>query len=71
MAHRPMVEQEIWRIRTYRKLRELCEDVDLVADIKGKTLEWVGHLVRVDQGRKVKKIFDINWREIEEREDLD
>ena len=71
MAHRQMVEQGIWRIRTYRKLRELCEDVDLVADIKGKTLEWVGHLVRVDQGRKVKKIFDINWREIEEREDLD
>jgi hypothetical protein len=71
MAHRPLVEQGIWRIRTNQKLRkELSEDVD-IADIKEKTLEWIGHLVRVDQGRTVKKIFDINWKEVEEGEDLD
>jgi hypothetical protein len=34
-------------------LREL----DIVADIKKKRLEWIGHMVRMDQGRTVKKIF--------------
>jgi len=71
MAHRPVVEQGIWRIRTNQELRELHEDVDRVADIRGKTLEWIGHLVRVDWGRTVKIIFDIYWREVEEGEDLD
>ena len=28
--HRPVVEQEMWRIRTNRKLRELCQDLDTV-----------------------------------------
>jgi hypothetical protein len=27
----------------------------MVADIKNKRLEWIGHLVRVDHGRAVKK----------------
>jgi len=63
MARRPVVEQGIWRIRTCHKLRELYEDVDIVADIKGKIL------VGVDQGRTVKKIFDINWREVEGEEE--
>ena len=36
----------------------LCEDFDVVADITKKRLEWIGHLVRMDHGRVVKKIFD-------------
>jgi len=28
------------------------------ADIKTKRLEWVGHLVRMDHGRAVKKMFE-------------
>jgi hypothetical protein len=34
-------------------------------------LEWTGHVVRMNQGRRVKKMFEINWREVEEWEDLD
>jgi len=30
----------------------------MVADIKEKRLEWIGHVVRMDQGRIVKKIFE-------------
>jgi len=29
----------------------------IVADIKKKTVEWVGHVVRMDHGRRVKKVF--------------
>jgi hypothetical protein len=38
-------------------LRELYKDIDLVADIKNKKLEWTVHVESMDQGRRVKKIF--------------
>ena len=53
-----MVEQGIWRIRFGQELREVYKDPDIVADIKRKRLEWIGHVVRMDQGRTVKKIFE-------------
>ena len=53
-----MVEQGIWRIRTNQELRELYKDLDIAADIKSNRLEWLGHLVRMDHGRMVKKIFE-------------
>ena len=52
-----MVEQGIWIIRTNQELRELCKDLDVAADIK-KRLEWIGCLVRMDQRRTVKKIYE-------------
>jgi len=30
----------------------------IVSDIKEKRLEWTGHVVRMDQGRAFKKIFE-------------
>jgi hypothetical protein len=53
-----VVEQAIWIIRTDQELREPHKELDLVADIKMKTLEWIGHVVRMDQGRTVTKIFE-------------
>ena len=53
-----MVEQGIWRIRTNQELRELYRNLDIVANIKGKRLECIGHVVRMDQGRTYKKIFE-------------
>jgi len=29
-----------------------------LADMKNKRLEWIGQVVRMDQGRRVKKIFE-------------
>ena len=52
------VEQGIWRKRTDQQLRELRRNLDLVADIKKKKLEWNGHVVRMDQGWTLKKIFE-------------
>ena len=56
--HGPAVEQGIWRIRTNQELRELCKDLDIVAGIRNKRLEWIGYVVRMDEGRTVKKIFE-------------
>ena len=39
-------------------MRELYKDLDIVADIRENRLEWAGHVVRTDQGRTVKKIFE-------------
>jgi hypothetical protein len=54
----PVTEQGVWRIRRNEELRELYKAPDLVADIKSKQLEWLGHVIRMDQRRVVKKIFD-------------
>jgi hypothetical protein len=35
----------------------LYKDLDIVGDIKKERLEWIGHVVRMDQGRRGKKIF--------------
>jgi hypothetical protein len=53
-----VVEERIWRIRTNKELRELYKVLDIVADIKRKRLEWIGHLLRMDHGRDVKKMFE-------------
>jgi len=55
-----VVEKGIWRIRTTcnKEVRELYKDLDMVADIKRKRSEWIGLVVRMDQGRTGKKISE-------------
>jgi hypothetical protein len=36
----------------------LYKDLDIVADIKKETLERIGHVLRINQGRTLKKIFE-------------
>ena len=48
----------MWRIRINQKLGELYENLDMVADIKKKRFEWMGHVARMDQGRTVKEVFE-------------
>jgi hypothetical protein len=38
----------------------MYKDLDIVADIRKKRLERTGHVVRIDQGRKVKKYLRVN-----------
>jgi hypothetical protein len=47
-THRPAVEQGIWRIRNIKGLRALYEDAAIVADVKKKSLELIGHVERID-----------------------
>jgi len=51
----PVVYQGIWRIGSNQELREMYRDLDTVADIKMRSLEWIGHVVRMDQGRTDKE----------------
>ena len=53
----PVAEQGMWRIRINQELRELYKDLGIVADII-KKMEWIGHVIRMDQGRTVKKVFE-------------
>jgi len=55
--YRTVVEQGIWRIRTNKEFGELYEDLDIVADIKRKRFEWMGHVARMDRGRTL-KVFE-------------
>ena len=48
----------MWRKRTDQELRELYKDLDTAAHINKKRLDWTGHVVRMNQGRTVKKIFE-------------
>jgi hypothetical protein len=52
----PVVEQGTWKVRTNQELRKLYKDLDKVAHINMKRLKWTGHVVRMKQGRTVKKI---------------
>jgi len=67
-----VVEQGIWRTRSNQEMRELYKDLHIVADIKEERIEWIGHVVRMDEGRTVKKISEskpegrANQREVEE-----
>jgi hypothetical protein len=44
--------------KSNQELRELYKDLDIDADASKKIFEWTGHVVRIDQGRTVKKIID-------------
>ena len=48
----------MWRIGIDQELRELHKDLDITADIRKKRLESVGQVVRMDQVRRDKKIFE-------------
>ena len=59
----------IWRLRTDQELQEMYRDLDIVADITKKSLEWMRHIVRLDNGRLIKKIFESKLKRRKEWED--
>jgi hypothetical protein len=48
----------IWKIRTNKELTELYNNSNIVAKIRSRRIAWLGHLIRIDQGQVVKKLFD-------------
>jgi hypothetical protein len=46
-----------WRIRINKELQDQCRSADTVTSIKVRRLEWAGHVVRVDDERRVKRVF--------------
>ena len=64
--------QGIWRIRGIEALRELYTELDRAAGIKKKErLARIRHLVRMNQGRIVKKISGSKVDESEKGEGLE
>ena len=59
-----------WRIRTSQELREPYKDLDVVADIKKKKLEWIVHVVKIDREEQ-KNIFESKSEGSRRREDVD
>ena len=65
------VKQGIWRIRNNQEFSELYKDLDIVADIKKKRLEWIGHVVRlVHREGQLRIYMRVIQREVE-REGID
>jgi len=54
----PTKENGQWRIKTNAELMTKYKAPDIVNVIKIRRLEWLGHEVRMNETRSVKKIFE-------------
>jgi hypothetical protein len=46
-----------WRCRYNTELHELYKDIDTVNDVKLRTLEWAGHVIRMPEERIPRKVM--------------
>lgn len=53
----PVKEQNNWRIRSNLELEQVYKEPNIVTSIKIRRLEWVGHLIRMEDERMAKMIF--------------
>jgi len=56
--HGPTKEKGQWRIKTNLELITKYKSQDIVSVIKTRRLEWLGHVIRMNETRCVKKIFE-------------
>lgn len=54
----PKFENGCWRIRYNTELKIQYNSPDIVAEIKARRLEWLGHIIRMDDSRIPKKILN-------------
>jgi len=54
----PSKEDGQWRIKTNLELMAKYRSQNIVNIIKVRRLEWLGHVVRMDETRAVKKLFE-------------
>jgi hypothetical protein len=47
-----------WKIWNNQELRNMYGQPDITAEIKSKRLEWFGHVVRMEENRMVKRVFE-------------
>jgi hypothetical protein len=53
----PESEQGVWRIRSNLQIKNMCKSPDIVREIKVTRLEWLGHVVRMEDSCLTKMIF--------------
>ena len=56
----PIKDKDGYRIRTNNEIKQLYKRPNIATQIKAKRIEWAGHMIRMDDGRTVKKIFEGN-----------
>jgi hypothetical protein len=54
----PTKEKGQWRIRNNAELIAKYKSQDIVTAIKVRRLEWLGHVIRINETRSVKKIME-------------
>jgi hypothetical protein len=54
----PTKENGQWRIKTNAELIIKYKSQDIITVIKFRRLEWLGHVVRMEETKCVKKIFE-------------
>jgi hypothetical protein len=54
----PTYENGHWRIKINSELESKYKSQDLVSVIKVRRLEWLGHIIRMNETSTVKKIFE-------------
>jgi len=58
-------ENGSWRIRMNHELNGLIEKADIVRLIKSRRIAWLGHVMRMDEKRKPKRVLE--WKPIGRR----
>lgn len=53
----PKVENDEWKMRTNREIYELYGEPQIIGDIKGARLRWVGHVERSEEESLLQKIY--------------
>jgi capsule polysaccharide modification protein KpsS len=61
----PTKENQIWRVKTNEELDQLIRHKNIINYIKAERLSWFGHVQRIADTRRVKKIF--NWNSLTKR----
>jgi hypothetical protein len=54
----PRSEQGVWRIRSNLEIQNMYKSPDIVTEIKVTRLEWLGHVVRLEDTRLPKMVFN-------------
>jgi transcription termination factor 2 len=54
----PKSEQGVWRIRSNLEIQNIYKSSDIVTEIKVRRLEWLGHVVRMEDTRLPKMVFN-------------
>jgi hypothetical protein len=58
-------EDGSWTIRMNHELNELIENTDIVRFMKSRRIAWLGHVTRMDEKRKPKRVLE--WKPISKR----
>jgi hypothetical protein len=53
-------ENQIWRVKTNEELDNSIKHKNLINYIKAQRLSWFGHVQRMPDTRRVKKIFNLS-----------